>query len=70
MENLDSENMSSGNDAQFTANSIVTDDEDDTSYERIPNNDSGSCCYRRKGRGAIKTSTKPYKNGHVRTKSE
>ena len=55
---------------QFPANSIVTDDEDDTSYESIPNNDSGTCCYRRRGRGGIKTSTKPFKNGHVRTKSE
>lgn len=70
MENLNSENVSSGNDSQFTANSIVTDDEDDTSYESMPNNDSGTCCYRRRGRGGIKTSTKPFKNGHVRTKSE
>ena len=71
MENQKSDNVSTGkNDSLLTADSIITDDEDDASYQEMSNNDSQTFCYQRRGRGTVKTSTKSFKNGHVRTKSE
>jgi len=73
MANQESEKYNISNiikESKLTTDSFITDDEDDTNYETIPNYDSKTCCYQRRGRVSVKESSKPFKNGHNRTKSE
>jgi len=73
MANQESEKHNISNiikESKLTTDSFITDDEDDTNYETIPNYDSKTCCYQRRGRVSVKESSKPFKNGHNRTKSE
>ena len=70
MANQDSEIHDIKKKSKLTTDSFITDEEDDTNYEPIPNDNSETCCYQRRGRISIKDSSKPFKNGHIRTKSE